>query len=87
MLVTARVDLEGGLLGPLVYWLRSLVSLPKIMGASDQDRSLFNDLCERGHEGLVGRSGSQREARTTSSVTEGAYRVNGPSCVCRDPSR
>jgi len=63
--VTARFNLEGGLLGPLVYWIRSLVSLPKIMGASDQDRSLFNDLCERGHEGLVGRSGSQREARTT----------------------
>ena len=37
MLVTARFNLEGGLLGPLVYWIRSLVSLPKIMGASDQD--------------------------------------------------
>merc|ERR1712157_550535 len=37
LLVTARVNLEGGLLGPLVYWLRNLVSLPKIMGASDQD--------------------------------------------------
>ena len=25
MLVMARVNLEGGLLGPLVYWIRSLV--------------------------------------------------------------
>jgi len=37
MLVTARVNLEGGLLGPLVYWIRSLVPFPKIMGASEQD--------------------------------------------------
>ena len=62
MLVTARVNLEGGLLGPLVYWIRSLVSLPKIMGASDQDRSLFDDLCEGSHEGLVERSGKHERS-------------------------
>jgi len=28
-------------LGPLVYWIKSLVSLPKIMGASEQDWSFW----------------------------------------------
>merc|ERR1719145_407978 len=67
MLVTARVNLEGGLLGPLVYWIRSLVSLPKIMGASDQDRSLFNDLCE-GKSRRTSRA--QRESKNGTVTTQ-----------------
>ena len=60
--MTAFLTSREDCLGPLVYWLRSLVSLPKIMGASDQDRSLFDDLCEGSHEGLVERSGKHERS-------------------------
>ena len=55
--MTARVNLEGGLFGAFgLLDKESRVPFPRSWGRVTRI-GLFDDLCERGHEGLVNRSG------------------------------